>query len=104
VVKAAKNMKVKVIIESSILSYEEKVIACLLAELGGAFFVKSSTGFASGGATVEDIALMKKVVSPKMQIKASGGIKNYATALKMIEAGADRLGCSASVFIVSNSS
>ncbi len=91
---------VKVIIETCLLTTEEKITACILAKLAGAAFVKTSTGFSTGGAKVEDIRLMRKVVGDKMGVKASGGIRDYETAISMIEAGADRLGTSASVSIV----
>jgi len=90
----------KVIIEAALLNDEEKVIACKLAKEAGAEFVKTSTGFASGGATVHDVALMRQTVGPEMGVKAAGGIKTYADAAKMIEAGATRIGASASVKIM----
>ena len=90
----------KVILETCLLSDEEKVVACKLAMQAGANFVKTSTGFSSGGATVEDVALMRETVGPKMGVKASGGIRTYADALKLVEAGANRLGCSAGVQIL----
>ena len=91
---------VKVIIETCLLTDEEKVKACQLSEEAGAAFVKTSTGFSTGGATKEDVALMKSVVGDRLKVKASGGIRDHKTALEMIEAGADRLGASASVQIV----
>lgn len=91
---------VKVILETSVLSEEEKVIACLIAKEVGADFVKTSTGFASGGATVEDIALMRKVVGPDMGVKASGGVRSFADAQKMLAAGATRIGTSSGIRIV----
>ncbi len=100
VVFAAEGKVVKVIIETSLLTDEEKVIACQLAEKAGANFVKTSTGFAGGGATLEDIKLMKQSVSSKMGIKASGGIRDLDGAKKMLAAGATRLGTSAGVTIV----
>jgi deoxyribose-phosphate aldolase len=100
VVEASRPHKVKVIIETSQLDAEEKVIACALAKTAGAAFVKTSTGFAGGGATVEDIALMRRVVGTDMEVKASGGIRTREDAQKMIQAGADRIGASASVAIV----
>ncbi len=100
VVEASRPHKVKVIIETSQLSDEEKVIACALAKTAGAAFVKTSTGFAGGGATVEDVALMRRVVGFDMEVKASGGIRTREDAQKMIQAGADRIGASASVAIV----
>lgn len=93
---------VKVIIETSLLTDEEKRLACKLAKEARADFVKTSTGFAEGGATVADIELMREVVGESMKIKASGGIRNYETALEMIEAGADRIGASASVQIMNS--
>ena len=81
---------------------EEKVTACTIAKQAGADFVKTSTGFSSGGATVTDVALMRKVVGPGMGVKASGGVRSYDEACKMVEAGATRIGASASVAIVSN--
>ena len=90
----------KVIIETCLLTDEEKVKACRIAELAGADFVKTSTGFSSGGATVEDVRLMRKTVGNGLGVKAAGGIKTYKMAKAMIEAGANRLGCSNSVAIV----
>ena len=100
VVEASKPHKVKVIIETSKLTDEEKVAACVLAKAAGAAFVKTSTGFGGGGATVEDIRLMRRVVGADMEVKASGGIRTQEDAKKMVEAGADRIGASASVEIV----
>ncbi len=100
VVEASKPHKVKVIIETAQLNDEEKVIACALAKTAGAAFVKTSTGFGGGGATVEDVALMRRVVGSDMEVKASGGIRTTEDAEKMIKAGADRIGASASVAIV----
>lgn len=91
---------VKVIIETCYLTDGEKVAACRLAGEAGAHFVKTSTGFGTGGATVEDIALMRKTVGPGMGVKASGGIKNARQALSMIEAGATRIGASAGMEII----
>ena len=90
----------KVIIETCLLTKEEKVLACQLAKRSGADFVKTSTGFSTGGATVEDIALMRETVGPDMGVKASGGIRDYATALAMIQVGATRIGASAGIAIV----
>jgi len=90
---------VKVIIETALLTHEEKIKSCELVVKAGADFVKTSTGFSSGGATVEDVKLMRKVVGPDFGVKASGGIKDYHAAMAMIEAGANRLGCSAGVAI-----
>ncbi len=102
VVLAAKGPAiVKVILETALLTKEEKVKACLLSKMAGADFVKTSTGFVPGGATVEDIALMRETVGPDMGVKASGGIRDTKTANDMVAAGASRLGASASVAIVS---
>ncbi|MBR5537949.1 MAG: deoxyribose-phosphate aldolase [Clostridia bacterium] len=90
----------KVIIETCLLTDEEKTQACRIARRSGAQFVKTSTGFSTGGATVEDVALMKKAAGANVKVKASGGIRDYATAKAMIEAGADRIGASAGVSIV----
>ncbi len=100
VVKAAAGRTVKVIIETCLLTDEEKVKACEAAKAAGAHFVKTSTGFSTGGATTHDIALMRKTVGPEMGVKASGGIRDYATAMAMIEAGANRIGASAGIVIV----
>jgi deoxyribose-phosphate aldolase len=94
------DVKLKVIIETCLLTDDEKKKACELSKEAGAHFVKTSTGFSSGGATAEDVALMKNVVGDQLEVKASGGIRDYATAMKMIEAGATRLGASASVSII----
>lgn len=91
----------KVIIETCMLTDEEKIMACQLAVRGNADFVKTSTGFSTGGATVSDVKLMRETVGSFAKVKASGGIRDKKTALAMIEAGADRLGVSASVGIVS---
>ena len=91
---------VKVIIETSLLTDEEKIKSCLLSKEAGADFVKTSTGFAGGGATVEDVALMRRVVGPEMGVKASGGVKSFEDAKSMVAAGATRLGASAGVKIV----
>ena len=90
----------KVIIETCLLTDEEKNQACRIARRCGADFVKTSTGFSTGGATVEDIQLMRKAVGAKLGVKASGGIRDYATAKAMLDAGADRIGASAGVAIV----
>ena len=100
VVKAAAGRTVKVIIATCLLTDEEKVKACEAAKAAGADFVKTSTGFSTGGATTHDIALMRKTVGPEMGVKASGGIRDYATAMAMIEAGANRIGASAGIEIV----
>jgi deoxyribose-phosphate aldolase len=90
----------KVIIEAALLNDEEKVIACRLARDAGADFVKTSTGFGPGGATVADVALMRRTVGPDMGVKAAGGIRTLADAQRMIDAGANRIGASAGVQIV----
>jgi deoxyribose-phosphate aldolase len=90
----------KVIIETCLLTAAEKVKACEVAQNAGADFVKTSTGFAAGGATLEDVALMRRTVGPQMGVKASGGIKDYKTAAAMIAAGATRIGAGAGVAIV----
>ncbi|MCX7918230.1 MAG: deoxyribose-phosphate aldolase [bacterium] len=97
---ACQGRILKVIIETALLSDEEKVTASILAKAAGADFVKTSTGFSSGGATVKDVALMRKAVGPEMGVKASGGIRDLATAEQMVQAGATRLGTSASIAIV----
>jgi deoxyribose-phosphate aldolase len=103
VVTACKNKALlKVIIETCLLTDQEKITACELAKKAGADFVKTSTGFSTGGATVEDIKLMRKTVGPTMGVKASGGVRDLETSLKMIEAGATRIGASASVNIVND--
>ena len=96
----ARGAIVKVIIEAVLLSDEEKTIASLLSKEAGADFVKTSTGFSSGGATVHDVALMRKAVGPEMGIKAAGGVRTYEDAEKMIQAGATRIGASAGVKIL----
>ena len=91
---------VKVIIETALLTDEEKIIACLLAKEAGADYVKTSTGFSSGGATVHDVALMRKTVGPDLGIKAAGGIHSHEEAEQMIAAGATRIGASAGIKII----
>jgi deoxyribose-phosphate aldolase len=91
---------VKVIIETALLNEEEKITACLLAARAGADFVKTSTGFLGGGATVPDIALMRRTVGPTLGVKASGGVRSLADARALLAAGADRLGTSAGVAII----
>lgn len=100
VVQAAQGNKVKVILETALLNDEEKKRACDLSLKAGAHFIKTCTGFGGGGATVADIQLIKSVVGTQMEIKASGGIKNYAFALDLIQAGATRLGTSAGVALI----
>ena len=100
VVEAVPGKIVKVILETSLLDEREKIIACALAKGAGAHFVKTSTGFNGGGATLDDVRLMREVVGQDMGVKASGGIRDAKKALAMLEAGANRLGCSSSVAIV----
>lgn len=102
VVRAAEkyNAIVKVILETCLLTDEEVVKACNMSKTAGAHFVKTSTGFSSGGATVHHVSLMKKTVGEALQVKASGGIRDYETARAMIDAGADRIGASATVSIM----
>ncbi|MBO4106641.1 deoxyribose-phosphate aldolase [Streptococcus suis] len=100
VVDASGDKLVKVIIETCLLSDEEKVKACELSKEAGADFVKTSTGFSTGGATVEDVALMRKTVGPDMGVKASGGARSYEDAIAFIEAGATRIGASSGVAIM----
>lgn len=101
VVEAAKDSAlVKVIIESCLLTDEEKVKACELAVAAGADYVKTSTGFSTGGATAEDIALMRKTVGPEIGVKASGGVRSLEDMKKMVEAGATRIGASSGVAIM----
>ncbi|HHU49448.1 MAG TPA: deoxyribose-phosphate aldolase [Clostridiales bacterium] len=103
VVFAAKGRAlVKVIIETCLLTDDEKVRVCTIAKMAGADFVKTSTGFSTGGATIDDVRLMRRVVGPDMGVKAAGGIRDYETAVAMMEAGADRLGTSSGVAIVNN--
>jgi deoxyribose-phosphate aldolase len=101
VVNAARGRAlVKVILETCLLDDEEKIKACTIAKMAGADFVKTSTGFNKGGATIEDIKLMRKVVGPNMGVKASGGVRDTETAKAMIEAGASRIGTSSGINIV----
>jgi deoxyribose-phosphate aldolase len=105
VVEAAKDRALtKVIIETSLLTDEEKEIACKLAANAGADFVKTSTGFSTGGATPQDIALMRKVVGPAIGVKASGGVRSLEDAETMIKAGATRIGASSGVAIINGQS
>jgi deoxyribose-phosphate aldolase len=94
------SVLVKVIIEAVLLNDEEKIAACLLSKECGANYVKTSTGFAAGGATVADVALMRRVVGPQMGVKAAGGVRTHADAAAMVEAGATRIGASAGVKII----
>jgi deoxyribose-phosphate aldolase len=96
----SKEIIVKVIIETALLTREEKIMACKLAKEAGADFVKTSTGFFGGKATVEDIKLMRETVGPGMGVKAAGGIRTYADAIALIEAGANRIGTSTAAAIV----
>lgn len=100
VVEAADERTVKVILETCLLTDEEKIRACKLAVESGAHFVKTSTGFSTAGATIADVKLMRETVGPKFGVKASGGIRDAQTALAMIAAGATRLGTSSSVALV----
>lgn len=99
VVEAGGGKLVKVIIETALLTDAEKVTACQLAQRAGADFVKTCTGFSGGAASVHDIALMRKTVGPDMGVKASGGVRDYASAVALIEAGATRIGTSSGVAI-----
>lgn len=96
----AQGAILKVIIETALLTRSEKIMACLLAEEAGADFVKTSTGFSSAGAEVEDVELMYRTVGPELKVKAAGGIGSWQKAINMIEAGASRIGASAGVEIV----
>ena len=100
VVQATKGVEHKVILETCCLTREEKITACRLAVEAGMDYVKTSTGFASAGATVEDVRLMKDTVAGRAKVKASGGIRDWKTTLAMLEAGADRIGTSASLRIL----
>ena len=91
---------VKVILETALLNHDQKVAACLLARVAGADYVKTSTGFSTGGATVEDVTLMRQVVGPEMGVKASGGIRTLEDLQKMVAAGATRIGASGGVKII----
>lgn len=103
VVNAVKNKAiVKVILETSLLNEEEKIAACVLSSIAGADFVKTSTGFSTGGATIKDIELMRAVVGSEMGVKASGGVRDNEKARKMIKAGANRIGASSSIKIIQN--
>jgi len=95
----ARNAICKVILETSQLTDDEKVLACEIAKIAQADFVKTSTGFGGGGATPEDIALMRKTVGPEMGVKASGGVRTYADAKAVVDAGATRIGASAGIAI-----
>ena len=99
-VEAAEERPVKVILEACLLTREEKILACQLIVEAGAHFVKTSTGFSTGGATIEDVRLLRETVGPEFGVKAAGGIRDTATALAMIDAGATRLGTASGVAIV----
>jgi deoxyribose-phosphate aldolase len=103
VVRSVKGLICKVILETVLLTDQEKEIGCRIAVEAGAHFVKTSTGFESGGATVEDVRLMRRIVGNHIGIKAAGGIRDYETTLKMVEAGATRIGASKGVEIVKGS-
>jgi len=100
VVEAARGAVVKVILETSLLTEEEKVMACRLARKAGAQYVKTSTGFGPGGATAVDIRLLRETVGPDMGVKASGGVRTRQAALEMIAAGATRIGTSSGITII----
>jgi deoxyribose-phosphate aldolase len=102
VVQAVPGKVVKVILETGMLDQTQKSIACALAKVAGATFVKTSTGFGPGGATAQDIALMRAIVGPELGVKASGGVGSYNDAVAMLKAGANRIGASRSVSIVTN--
>src|SRR5450432_3999212 len=102
VVKSSAPAGVKVILETGALTHDEKIIASSLSKLAGAAFVKTSTGFGKGGATVEDVQLMRSIVGSELGVKASGGVRTAEDAIKMAQAGANRLGTSASIAIVTN--
>jgi len=104
VVKSAHPAGVKVILETSALDTEQKIIGCTLSKLAGAAFVKTSTGFGKGGATVEDVQLMRRIVGTDLGVKASGGVRTAEDVVKMAQAGANRIGASASVAIVTGAS
>ncbi|MGN0328906.1 MAG: deoxyribose-phosphate aldolase [Lachnospira sp.] len=98
--RACEGKVLKVIIETCLLTDDEKIKACELAMEAGADYVKTSTGFSTGGATIYDVGLMKKVVGNKCKVKAAGGIRDYNTAMALIEAGADRIGTSSTIKIL----
>lgn len=104
VVQAAAGRPVKVILETALLDVGQKRRACLAAEAGGAAFVKTSTGFAGGGATVDDIVLMRATIGDRLRIKASGGIRSRKFALSLLDAGADRIGTSRGVALLAGES
>lgn len=98
--KSPRPITLKAILETALLTDDEKVAACILAKAAGADFVKTSTGFGPGGATLEDVRLLKRTVGDGMGVKAAGGIRDYETAVAMLEAGADRIGTSSGVQIL----
>ena len=100
IAKAPRRIVLKVILETSLLDEEEIIAGAILAQAAGADFVKTSTGFAAGGATVADVRLLRETVGPQVQVKAAGGIRDWETAVRMIEAGADRIGTSSGVTII----
>ena len=100
IVQAAAGVPVKVILETSMLTRDEKIAGCTISKAAGAHFVKTSTGFGGGGATVEDIELMRSIVGPDMGVKASGGVRNAKDLQNMVRAGANRIGASAGIAIV----
>jgi deoxyribose-phosphate aldolase len=100
VVKASASYPVKVIIEAVLLNKDQKIMACELSKEAGAAYVKTSTGFSTGGATIEDVALMRKVVGARLGVKASGGVRNAEQAKQMIKAGATRIGTSSGIKMV----
>jgi len=100
VVRACGKVPVKVILETCLLDQEEKLLACAIAKAAGAAYLKTSTGFSTGGATVEDIALLRRVALLDMGVKASGGVRTQADAIRMVLAGADRIGTSAGVTLI----
>jgi deoxyribose-phosphate aldolase len=104
VVRAAGGKIVKVIFENCLLTEEEKVKACIISKRAGAHFVKTSTGFNKSGATVKDVVLMRKIVGPNMGVKAAGGIRTYEDICNMLRSGANRIGTSAGVAIISEAS
>ncbi len=104
VVGAAGRAGVKVILETSLLTDEEKVRACQICKAAGAAFVKTSTGYSTGGATAHDVALMRETVGPDVGVKASGGVRTYEDAVAMLQAGANRLGASAGIKIIAGPS
>ena len=97
---ASKKVIIKVILENAYLTFEEKILSCLVSKYAGADFVKTSTGFGPSGATIKDVLLMRYIVGNKMGVKAAGGIRDRINTFKMIKAGANRIGTSSSVRII----